>query len=126
MVLADLLNFDRLLVLAPPQGVPSKHVLMTWSATDTYSPKATLTDTAQVMGLVQAPPVLEAIQPVTVRPVTNTVMAGDGAMRTAAVFQYATDGTYDGHFVSTKNPMAVADWSAFLSSLASTGTPMVP
>ena len=122
----DPLNYDGLVVASPPMGVPSKHVFMTWSATDTYSPKATLTDTAQVMQLLQAPPVIEMIQPATVRPVTSTVMGGDGVLRTAAVFQYASDGTYDGHFVSTQNPMAIADWRAFLDSLAATGTPNVP
>jgi hypothetical protein len=122
----DPLNYDGLIVAAPPMGIPSKHVFMTWSATDTYSPKATLTDTAQVMQLLQAPPVIEMIQPPTTRPVTSTVMAGDGVLRTAAVFQYATDGTYDGHFVSEQNPMAIADWRAFLNSLAATGTPNVP
>jgi hypothetical protein len=32
----------------------------------------------------------------------------------------------DGHFVATKNPAAVTDWSAFLQSYLATGTPTVP
>jgi fermentation-respiration switch protein FrsA (DUF1100 family) len=122
----DPLNFDRLLVTAPPPGVPSKHVFMTWSATDTFAPKDTLTATAQVMGLLQAEPVIESIAPVDSRPVTNDRTGGDGVARTAAVFQYDTDGSYDGHFVSTQNPAAVADWKAFLTSLAAGGVPNVP
>jgi len=41
------------------------------------------------------------------------------------VVQYASDGTYDGHFVSTRNPAAVVDWTAFLMSMA-LGTPVLP
>lgn len=123
----DPINFDRLVVSSPPSAIASKHVLMTWSATDSYSPKDTLTLTAQVMGLQQASPtVIEGIGTADARPVTNDVTGGDAVPRTAAVFQYATDGTYDGHFVSTQNPAAVADWTAFLMSLATTGTPTVP
>ena len=31
----------------------------------------------------------------------------------------------DGHFVATKNPMAIADWSAFIESYLATGTATV-
>ena len=44
---------------------------------------------------------------------------------TAFVAQYPHDG-YDGHFVATRNPTAIADWLAFLTSLVSSGTPTVP
>jgi len=121
----DPINFDRLVMTAPPPGVPSKDVFMTWSATDTFSPKDTLTATAQVMGLMQAAPSIESIAPIDTRPVTNDRTGGDGMARTAAVFQYDATG-YDGHFVSTQNPNAVTDWVAFLTSLAATGTPNVP
>jgi hypothetical protein len=124
----DPLAFDALVLRAPPTGVPSKHVFMTASATDTYTPEATLTITAKIMGLEQAEPVIDPIAGATVdpRPVSNAVQGGDAIARTAALFQYASDGSYDGHFVSTKNASAVADWSAFLSSLAATGVPTVP
>jgi hypothetical protein len=59
------------------------------------------------------------------RPVSANVRAGDGAMRTAAVFQYVPVG-YDGHFVSTRSPDAAADWMAFLQSWLATGTPAIP
>jgi len=122
----DPINYDRLLVREPPTGVASKHVLMTWSATDTFSPKATLGFTVRAMGLQAASPVLEDLGVAEdARPVTNDVTAGDGPRRTAAVFQYAADG-YDGHFVSTRNTTAVADWIAFVTSLAQSGTPNVP
>jgi hypothetical protein len=59
------------------------------------------------------------------RPVSANVMGGDGAPRTAAVFQYQSQG-YDGHFVASMNPSAVADWVAFLQSYLATGAPTVP
>ena len=60
------------------------------------------------------------------RPVSANRRGGDSVFRTAAVYQYAGDGSYDGHFVSTRNSGAVADWLAFLTSAAATGTPTVP
>lgn len=130
----DPVNYDKLIVAKPPVGVPSKHVFMTWNKDDTFSPKSTLTITAQVMGLQQACTTCDAndasyIEPITpkdARPVTNDKAGGDGQQRTAAVFQYVTTGTSDGHFVAFQNPAAVADWKAFLTSLATTGTPNVP
>ena len=41
------------------------------------------------------------------------------------MFGYDPSG-YDGHFVATKNPMAITDWSAFIQSYLATGTPAVP
>jgi hypothetical protein len=130
----DPVNFDRLVVSKPPTGVPSKHVFMTWNKDDHYAPKSTLTVTSQVMGLQQActtcdasdPSYIEPIGTKDPRPVTNDKAGGDGQTRTAAVFQYVTTGSYDGHFVAFQNASAVTDWKAFLTSLAATGTPNVP
>jgi len=130
----DPVNFDKLVVAKPPTGIPSKHVFMTWNKDDTYSPKATLNVTAQVMGLLQAcgtcdasdPSYIESIGTKDPRPVTNDKAGGDGQQRTAAVFEYVTTGSYDGHFVAFQNPTAEADWKAFLTSLATSGTPNVP
>lgn len=126
----DPANHVARLVRTPPTGVASKHVLQTWSATDTYAPKATLTATAQVGGFsLAAPPtgsVIEAIATVDPRPITAAVAAGDGKTRFATVFEYATDGSYDGHFVATEHPQAIADWTAFFASLAAGGSPTVP
>ena len=65
------------------------------------------------------------IEPIA-RPVSLTMTADDGTTkRTAAVFPYDPSG-YDGHFVASMNPAAIADWSAFLESYLSTGTPVIP
>jgi hypothetical protein len=60
-----------------------------------------------------------------VRPVSLNLKGGDGAMRTAAMFPYTSMG-YDGHFVASMNPAAIADWSAFVQSYLATGTPTIP
>lgn len=122
----DPINFAPLLV-ARPNGVPSKHVMMTWSATDTFSPKDTLNATAKAAQLLLASPtVIEDLSTGTdARPIGPNVTGGDAVMRFATVFQYATDGNYDGHFVAQRNAQAKTDWTAFFMSLIA-GTPNVP
>jgi hypothetical protein len=124
----DPLNYDAMIVATPPAGAGSKNVYMSWGQGDTYSPDKTLQLTAEVMRLGLASGGFEAESGLTTvnRPVSGNKVGGDGVTRTAATFQYVTDGTYDGHFVSYQNPMAVADWLAFLTSAATSGTPTVP
>jgi hypothetical protein len=124
----DPVNFDALIVLRPPPGIASKHVFMPWGQGDTYSPESTMNITARAMRLHLAEPVVTTVTGLTTtpRPVTENRVAGDGVDRTAACFQYAPDGDYDGHFVSTRNTSAVGDWVDFLTSAATTGTPSVP
>lgn len=123
----DPVNYAPLLIRRPPPGVPSKHVWMSWGKGDTYSPEATLTATAHAAGLLHAAP-----QVVTIglapdaRPIDPNRIAGDGQNRFAALFQYDPAGAFDGHFVALQSPAAVADWKAFLTSIAATGTPHVP
>ncbi len=122
----DPINFAPLLVLRPT-GVPSKHVMMTWSATDTFSPKDTLNATAKAARLLVADPTVieDQMTGADARPVGPNRTGGDAVLRFATVFQYATDGTYDGHFVAQNNPQAKTDWTAFFMSLIA-GTPNVP
>jgi hypothetical protein len=123
----DTVNYDALVLRRPPAGVASKHVFMTWGQGDTYSPTPTLEVTARAMGLQLAAPVVAAVSGLQTveRPVSLNRNGGDGTPRTAAMFQYVPVDT-DGHFVSTDNPTAVADWSAFLESLVGGGAPTVP
>ena len=109
-----------------PAGVPSKHVLQTWGSNDTYSPQPTLNMFGRGAGLpVVAPVIVDLSTGTANRPVSLNRMGGDNQQRTAAQFQYVPDG-YDGHFVATRNPTAIADWTAFFTSLIATGTPTVP
>lgn len=122
----DPVNYAPLLQRRPPAGVPSKHVWMSWAADDHFSPVATLTATAHAAALDHATPQLAPLGLRSdARPINPARPAGDGATRFGAVFQYATDGTYDGHFVALRNPSAIADWLAFLTSTAA-GSPAVP
>jgi hypothetical protein len=130
----DPVNYDRLVVMKPPAGVPSKHVFLSWSPTDSYAPPATLTVTAQAMQLLLGcttcvagdPQLIKDIAAKDARPVTNNRTAGDAQQRTAVVFEYNAPTGKDGHFVAFDVPQATADWKAFLTSLASTGTPNIP
>jgi hypothetical protein len=123
---ADPVNYNRLVVTEPLAGVPSKHVYMSWGASDSYAPRSTLEANARALGIPPVAPLVEDyLVPGITRPVSRNLKGGDGAPRTAAVFQYRPDG-YDGHFVAQQNPAAVADWSAFVSSFLATGTPTVP
>ena len=122
----DTMHFAPLLWSRPPAGVPAKDVFMSWGEGDTFSPQPTLAVTARTGRLPVAAPVIADLKTGTVaRPVANNVSVGSGQSRTAACFQYPTDG-YDGHFVAIENPTAVSDWLAFLTSLARTGTAEVP
>jgi hypothetical protein len=123
----DTINYAPLLLNRPPQGVPSKHVFMSWGTGDSYSPPSSLKNMAQAAGLPVAAPAIEDLETGSAsRPVSlNRAFTGDGADRTAAVFQYQPDG-YDGHFVAHRNLGAIDDWSNFLVSLTRTGTAAVP
>ncbi len=122
----DPINFAPLLVKRPPVGVASKHVMQLYGKGDTYSPESTMTNTAIAAGLIAAEPVVVAnglgVDP---RPITPGRAGGDGSLRLAAQFQYDGGAAFDGHFVGTRVPAAIADWKAFLTSLAA-GAPNVP
>ena len=124
----DPVNYAPLVLKQPPASVVSKHVYLPWGQGDTYTPAAVLNITAQAMQLQVAEPVLAPIPGLSqvTRPVSGNLLGGDAVYRTAACFQYAPDGPYDGHFVSTQNPSAVQDWIDFLTSHAQSGTPVVP
>ena len=122
----DPINFAPLLVRRTPAGVTSKHVLQTWGKGDTYSPESTLNNTALAAGMVLGEPVVSANGLSTdPRPLTPARPGADGPLRLAAQLQYDGGAAFDGHFVATRVPAAIADWKAFLTSLAA-GTPAVP
>lgn len=124
----DPINYAGMLIRRPPPGVASKHVLVTWGKGDTFSPESTMNNTAIAASLVAAAPVITPLGLVAdARPITLSpgVVGGDGPVRFGALFQYDGGGAFDGHFVSTRVSQAVADWRAFLVSVAG-GAPNVP
>ncbi len=124
----DPVNYDPLLIARPPSGLASKHVFMTWGAGDTYSPETTMNITAKAMKLNLAPPIVTQVSGLTStpRPISQNRAGGDGVDRTAVCGQYQSDGTFDGHFVSTRVQAAIDDWTDFLVSAAETGIPTLP
>jgi hypothetical protein len=121
----DTVNYGPLLVTRPLAGVPSKHVMMTWAQGDTFSPDRTLTHMARSAGLPVVNPAIEDLSTGLVsRPFSENRTGGDGLQRTAACFQYQPDG-YDGHFVATRHPTAIADWVQFITSFVQNGTPTI-
>ncbi len=120
----DTATFGPALVDRPPDGLPSKNVLMTWGRDDTFSPQPSLAAMARAGGLPVAEPVIEDLDTGSLaRPVSENRVGGEGEERTAACFQYdATE--FDGHFVSTRDPDAVADWTQFFVT-AQDGAPEV-
>jgi len=117
----DPFNTNRLMVQEPPSGKTAKHVFMTMGAGDTFAPPTTLSLNATTLGLGKTDPVLiDFSGPSVSRPVSKNVNNV-----TAAAFQYTPSG-YDGHFVAQQNASAIADWTAFITSYFSTGTPTVP
>jgi hypothetical protein len=130
---SDPLNYNPLIIGAPPVKLGAKHVWMSFGGKDTYTPASTLSANGMSYGWLNGPPGLPVVGaapagyggPVIVRPVTENVTGAGGKKVTAAVFPYEPD-MYDGHFVATRNPAAIADWSAFVQSWLMTGTPKVP
>ncbi len=122
----DTLHYAPLLIKRPPAGLASKHVYMSWGENDSFSPQPTLETMARAIGLPVAAPLIADLGTGTVaRPVTLNVTAGDANNRSAACFQYTSEG-FDGHFAALRNAQAVIDWVAFLSSAVSAGDPVVP
>jgi hypothetical protein len=131
---SDPLNYNPLLIGAPPGKLTPKHVYMSWGSMDTYTPASTLNANGMSFGWLASPPGLPVVTkapegyggPVlATRPVKENVTGAGGKKVTAAMFPYDPD-QYDGHFVALRNPAAIADWSAFLQSWLATGTPSVP
>tara|TARA_R110002073_G_scaffold142117_3_gene293677 strand:+ start:31379 stop:33781 length:2403 start_codon:yes stop_codon:yes gene_type:complete len=121
----DTLHYAPLLVKRPPAGLASKHVYMSWGEDDTFSPQPTLEVMARAIGLPVADPVIEDLDSGLVnRPVTLNATGGDAESRTAACFQYPSDG-FDGHFAALRDPQAISDWLQFFASAIAADSPLV-
>src|SRR5262249_715583 len=123
---SDPLNYNPLIIRRAPPTIATKHVYMSWGKADTYTPRSTLDANARSLGL---PPAGSVIDEFTVDPITRPLMLNlrgrDNVKGTGGVLQYMPTG-YDGHFVATKNDDAIADWTAYLTSYFTTGTPTIP
>jgi hypothetical protein len=128
--LVDPLNHAALLVTSPIAAANQKHVFQPYGQGDTYAPPPTEQVFAIAAQLGQASPptgvaddIFGGGSPLPVPAGGNAMV--DGVPITAIVRQYASDGTYDGHFVSFFNPQAESDVDHFLADALGGKTPQV-
>lgn len=122
MAPVEIASYAPLLINRPESlGLSPKNVWMSYGAGDTFSPPETLAVTALAAGL---PVVQPAIDDLHSGLVSRPVSQNRRGSVFGACFQYQPDG-YDGHFVASQDPQAVADWAAFFASLIATGVATV-
>jgi hypothetical protein len=139
---ADPLNHARFLALSPPVGMAGHHVFQPYGVDDSYSPPKTEATFARAAGLSLVGPAYTnryeltpgeckdngdgTCAPVTLPMVSGNVPGASAEITlTAAVREYQSDGSYDGHFVATRNATASADVVRFLSEAALGKVPTV-
>jgi hypothetical protein len=128
--LVDPLNHASLLVASPLAAANQKHVFQPYGQGDTFAPPSTEQVFALAAQLGHATPPSGVTDDAFGSGTPLTVPAGGnqsikGVPITAIVRQYASDGSYDGHFVSFKNMQAKADVDHFLADAVSGKTPQV-
>jgi hypothetical protein len=130
---SDPVNFARRLFREPITGAQPRHVLHVYGTSDSYAPDETQRRYAQAAAFQVAPlplvdtyPTLPEYSMVTVAlPISANQAFGTLANITAAQVQYAPDGTYDGHFVSTNNPAARQTIQNMLVTFVSETNPII-
>ncbi len=112
----DTLNYGPLLFLEPPAGMEPRHALISYGLGDTYSPNATGQALIRAAGAHLVRPVLEPMDYVGE---LDPPVTGDrwGGTLTEGAVQLDTDGSYDGHFVLTRNPDGVTIYTHFLATM---------
>jgi hypothetical protein len=104
--------------------MPGKDVFQTYGLGDSYSPEQTMMAVARTLGVQLVQPELVDISGVPdytgTWPVSGNVTVG-GQLHTLVIAQYATDGTYDGHYVAQQNPDALRQVSGFFATAAIDG-----
>jgi hypothetical protein len=127
--LVDPLNHAASLVVKPLAAANQKHVFQPYGQNDTYAPPSTeqVFAIAAQLGQASAP---SSVTPDSFGGTPIPIPAGGnqsvlGTSITAIVRQYASDGTYDGHFVSFFNQQAEADVDHFIGDALSDKIPQV-
>jgi hypothetical protein len=125
---ADPLNYGPRLLLDPPAGTPSKHLLFTQGLLDVYAMPAQAAAMAAASGCAPMAPMQQPFAPFTLRgveplapPISGNVQGPDGQGYTAVMIQYPEDG----HFAVFNNPDAMRHYAGFLDSLLHEGVPTV-
>jgi len=123
----DAINYMAQLFMEPVPGAELRHTLISYGLGDTYSPNATGRAMIRAAGAHLVRPVLDPIAYVgeTDAPVTGNRWGGT---LTEGAVQLDTDGTYDGHYVLTRNPDGVTIYTTFLATMDTDpqGLPTIP
>ncbi|MCC6748066.1 MAG: hypothetical protein IT371_10435 [Deltaproteobacteria bacterium] len=149
----DSLNYGRSIISDPNKGVGGKHVFLSYGVSDSYTPPVTIEALTRVMGLSQVnqpaercgdgicggsescktcekdckpdscgpnPPQFKLIE----APVKENFTVG-GKKLTGAMVPYASDGTYDDHFVIFQNPNGKKQSMSFFGTAVKDGAPTI-
>lgn len=118
----DPLNHALALAAIPPRGVMPRHLFQPFGQGDTFAPPLTEVGyaVAALLGVAQPPPSVKVptkeLTDLGPQPVPlGGNLAFSGTPITAVVREYASDGSYDGHFVAFQNPDARRDVDHFLA-----------
>jgi hypothetical protein len=125
-------NFGRRLFAEPIEARKGKpqHVLHVYGTNDSYAPVETQRFFTVAASFPLIAPEVDsyfAAQGFTYFPAPAKANRGFGALGlvTAGMIQYAPDGTYDGHFVSSNNPAARAAIQRFLTTFVTDDAPTI-
>jgi hypothetical protein len=121
-------NFGRRLFREPSAGMPPHHILHVYGTNDSYSVVPTQQAYALAVPFKVGLPVIDTFgldTDLKGPPWSNNEYFMPVGRLTAIELQYAPDGTYDGHFVSTQNPKARAAIQQMLVTAARDGIPTV-
>ncbi len=106
---------------------PHRHVFMSHGIGDTFTPEDTILALTKTLLLKQwsvpghAFPT-NVVEEIDSLPHTGTYHSGGDSI-TAVLVQYEPDSSYDGHFVMTNHPYAIAQQIGFVQTMISDGTP---
>ena len=110
-----------------PDTYPHRHVFMSHGIGDTFTPEDTILALTKTLWLKQwsvpgyAFP-SNIVEEIDSLPHTDTYHWGADHI-TAVLVQYEPDSSYDGHFVMTNHPDAIAQQIGFIQTMISDGTP---
>ena len=126
---ADPLNHAFTLSAGPVVPTTAKHLFQPFGTGDSYAPPETEKTfaLAGALGVAASPagvtPVVITDMPLAI-PAGGNVLVG-GIAYTTIVREYSPDATYDGHFVSFKEPNAVRDVDRFLYDVLTGAVPKI-
>ena len=122
--LSDPVAYGPLLVREPVTGVTPKHIYQSAGFVDNYTPIPSIEALATAIGTDQVEPIIEDIEGLALRdyPIRIAPVTGNRAGVTSVLVQYEQSMDSDGHFVVFNVVEARLQATAFLRTLAETGT----